>query len=78
MYPTYLQQQKGFSPHRTSDFYGRFSMVGAILGGLTFGHLFRSLRTAPRDGDGDLARRVIIPLWMFAPSLPLILAGGYF
>src|SRR3984893_9228227 len=37
MYPTYLQQQHGFSPHRVSDFTA-FSMAGAILGGLAFGY----------------------------------------
>ncbi len=37
MYPTYLQQQHGFTPQRTSDFTA-FSMVGAICGGLAFGY----------------------------------------
>ena len=76
MYPTYLQQQKGFSPHRTSDFTA-FSMVGAILGGLTFGHLSDRYGRRRAMVTAILLGVLIIPLWMFAPSLPLILAGGF-
>ncbi len=76
MYPTYLQAQRGFSPQRTSDFTA-FSMVGAIAGGLAFGYFSdrrgrrRAMRTALLLGV------VLIPLWMFAPYAPLILAGGF-
>ena len=76
MYPTYLQQQKGFSPHRTSDFTA-FSMVGAILGGLTFGHLSDLYGRRRAMVIAILLGVLVIPLWMFAPSLPLILAGGF-
>jgi MFS transporter, SHS family, lactate transporter len=76
MYPTYLQQQKGFSPHRTSDFTA-FSMVGAILGGLTFGHLSDRYGRRRAMVTAILLGVLVIPLWMFAPSLPLILLGGF-
>ena len=74
MYPTYLQEQRGFTPQRTSDFTA-FSMVGAIAGGLFFGFYSdrrgrrRAMRTALLLGV------VLIPLWVFAPSLPL--TGGF-
>jgi MFS transporter, SHS family, lactate transporter len=76
MYPTYLQQQHGFTPQRTSDFTA-FSMVGAICGGLAFGYF--SDRRGRRRGmvTALLLAVVMIPLWVFAPNLPLILAGGF-
>ena len=76
MYPTYLQHQHGFSPQRTSDF-TIFAMVGAICGGLAFGYFSdhkgrrRSMVTALLLGC------LLIPIWVFAPSLSLILAGGF-
>jgi SHS family lactate transporter-like MFS transporter len=76
MYPTYLQQQHGFTPQRTSDFTA-FSMVGAICGGLAFG--FFSDRRGRRRAmvTAVLLGVVMIPLWVFAPNLPLILVGGF-
>jgi MFS transporter, SHS family, lactate transporter len=76
MYPTYLQQQHGFTPQRTSDFTA-FSMLGAICGGLAVGYYSdhrgrrRAMMTALLLGV------VMIPLWVFAPNLPLILLGGF-
>jgi SHS family lactate transporter-like MFS transporter len=76
MYPTYLQQQHVFTPQRTSDFTA-FAMVGAIAGGLAFGYLSdyhgrrRAMVTAALLGC------LLIPIWVFAPNLPLILAGGF-
>jgi SHS family lactate transporter-like MFS transporter len=76
MYPTYLQQQHGFSPQRTSDFTA-FSMIGAICGGLTFGY-FSDRRGRRRAMVTALLLGVaMIPLWVFAPNLPLILVGGF-
>ena len=76
MYPTYLQQQRGFSPERTSDFTA-FSMVGAIAGGLAFG--FFSDRRGRRRAMATavLLAVFLIPLWVFAPNPPLILLGGF-
>jgi SHS family lactate transporter-like MFS transporter len=76
MYPTYLQQQRGFNPQRTSDFTA-FSMLGAIAGGLAFG--FFSDRRGRRRAmvTAVLLGALLVPLWIFAPNLPLILAGGF-
>ncbi len=76
MYPTYLQQQHGFSPQRTSDF-TVFSMVGAICGGLAFGYLSDRRGRRRTMVTAVLLATVLIPLWVFAPNLPLILAGGF-
>src|SRR6266571_2973163 len=76
MYPTYLQQQRGFSPQRTSDF-TMFAMIGAILGGLAFGYFsdYRGRRRAMVTAV--LLAALLTPLWVFAPNVPLILAGGF-
>ena len=76
MYPTYLQSQHSFTPERTS-YITAFAMVGAICGGLAFGYFSdrkgrrRAMVTALFLGC------VLIPMWVFAPTLPLILAGGF-
>jgi SHS family lactate transporter-like MFS transporter len=76
MYPTYLQQQHGFSPQRTSDFTA-FSMVGAICGGLAFGYFSDRRGRRRAMVTAALLGIVMIPLWVFAPNLPLILMGGF-
>jgi SHS family lactate transporter-like MFS transporter len=76
MYPTYLQQQRGFSPQRTSDFTA-FAMIGAISGGLAFGYFSDRRGRRRAMVTAVLLGALLIPLWIFAPSLPLILAGGF-
>jgi MFS transporter, SHS family, lactate transporter len=76
MYPTYLQSQHGFSPERTSDITA-FAMLGAILGGLTFGYFSDHKGRRLAMVTALLLGCLLIPLWVFAPSLPLIVAGGF-
>lgn len=76
MYPTYLQQQRGFNPQSTS-YFTAFSMLGAILGGLSFG--FLSDRKGRRRAMviAILLAVLLIPVWIFAPNPALILLGGF-
>src|SRR5437588_2927907 len=76
MYPTYLQQQHGFSPRRTSDLTA-FSMVGAICGGLAFGYFSDHKGRRRAMVTALLLGCLLIPMWVFAPNLPLIVAGGF-
>jgi SHS family lactate transporter-like MFS transporter len=76
MYPTYLQHQHGFSPQRTSNFTA-FAMVGAILGGLAFGYFSDHKGRRRAMVTALLLGCLLIPIWVFAPNLPLILAGGF-
>jgi SHS family lactate transporter-like MFS transporter len=76
MYPTYLQQQHAFSAHRVSDFTA-FSMLGAMLGGLAFGYFSDRRGRRRAMVTAVLLGVLVIPLWVFAPNLPLILAGGF-
>ncbi len=76
MYPTYLQHQRGFSPQRTSDFTA-FAMFGAICGGLAFGYFSDRKGRRRAMVTALLLGCLLIPMWVFAPNLPLILAGGF-
>jgi SHS family lactate transporter-like MFS transporter len=76
MYPTFLEKDWGFSPQARSAITA-VSMCGAIAGGILFGLL----------SDRWGRRRTIIlafalavlsiPLWAFAPSLALLVAGAF-
>lgn len=76
MYPTFLEREWGFGP-RSRAALTAFSMVGAISGGIVFG------RWSDRIGRRKaivlaLGLAVLmIPLWAFAPSLPLLVAGAF-
>jgi SHS family lactate transporter-like MFS transporter len=76
IYPTFLQQQRHYTV-RTTAIITALSMLGAIAGGLLFG-LFsdrRGRRLAMRTAL--LGAMLVIPLWAFAPNLPVILAGAF-
>ena len=76
MYPTFLQREWGLGPKARAALTA-FSMVGAITGGVIFG--LRSDRIGRRRtivlalGLAIL----VIPLWAFAPTLPLLVAGAF-
>jgi SHS family lactate transporter-like MFS transporter len=76
MYPTFLQQQRHFSPQQTAGI-TIISMIGAIVGGILFG-LF-SDRSGRRRAmaTAALCGVLLVPLWVFAPSTPLIVAGAF-
>jgi SHS family lactate transporter-like MFS transporter len=76
MYPTFLQRQWHFTPARRSAITA-FSAVGAILGGIVFGHLSdkwgrrRAIIAALVLGIG------MIPVWAYAPSQLLLILGAF-
>ncbi|PYS82170.1 MAG: MFS transporter [Acidobacteria bacterium] len=76
MYPTFLERDWGFSPQMRSLVTG-ISMVGAITGGLLFGLL--SDRWGRRRAMilAFVLAVLVIPLWAFAPSLALLVAGAF-
>src|SRR5919199_1198331 len=76
MYPTFLQRDWGFSPQARSAITA-FSMVGAIIGGVLFG-LYSDRRGRRRAMILAFVLAIlIIPLWAFAPSLALLVAGAF-
>ena len=76
MYPTFLQRDWGFSPQARSAITA-VSMVGAIMGGILFGLL--SDRWGRRRAMilAFACAIVVIPLWAFAPTLALLVAGAF-
>jgi SHS family lactate transporter-like MFS transporter len=75
LYPTFLQRQRHFGVNATALITG-LSMIGAILGGLTFGH-FSDRKGRRRSMVWAVLLAVAaVPLWMMAPNQPLILLGA--
>jgi SHS family lactate transporter-like MFS transporter len=76
LYPTFLQRQWHFSPARRSAITA-FSAVGAIIGGIVFGHFSdkwgrrRAIITALVLGI------FLIPVWAYAPSQLLLIVGAF-
>jgi SHS family lactate transporter-like MFS transporter len=76
LYPTFLERQWHFSIGRRAVLNG-ISMVGAIVGGTLIG-LFSDWWGRRRAIVAALLGAVlVIPLWIFAPSMPLLFAGAF-
>jgi SHS family lactate transporter-like MFS transporter len=76
LYPTFLQQQRHFDPHKTAVI-TMISMVGAILGGLLFGHLSDLHGRKKMMALAVILAVVLIPLWLLANGSFLIALGAF-
>jgi len=76
LYPTFLQQQKHYSPHETAII-TMVSMVGAILGGLFFGYLSDLYGRRKMMATAVILAIVLIPLWLLAGGSILIALGAF-
>src|SRR5438477_799757 len=76
MYPTFLERYWGFGPAQRMTVTA-ISMVGAIIGGLFFGFLSDRFGRRRAMIGALLCAIVAIPLWAFAPSLALLIAGAF-
>lgn len=76
MYPMFLQRQWHFTPALRSAITA-FSGIGAILGGLIFGHFSDKWGRRKAIIIAFLLGILMIPLWAFSPSLPLLVAGAF-
>lgn len=75
-YPTFLQSQRGYSPGMTT-LITVISMIGAIAGGILVG-LYSDRRGRRRAMVIAVSMAIVlIPLWVAAPSLLLIIAGAF-
>ncbi len=75
MYPTFLQRDWGFTPSGRAALTA-LSMVGALAGGVICG-LFSDRLGRRRTIVLALCCAVlVIPLWAFAPSVPLLVLGA--
>jgi SHS family lactate transporter-like MFS transporter len=76
LYPTFLQRDWGFTPERRAALTA-FSMVGALAGGVLVGLVSDRLGRRRSIALALVGSLVVIPLWAFAPSLALLVAGAF-
>jgi SHS family lactate transporter-like MFS transporter len=76
LYPTFLQKQRQFTPHKTAII-TMISMVGAILGGLVFGHLSDKYGRKRMMAVAVILAILIIPLWMYNGGSFMIALGAF-
>jgi MFS transporter, SHS family, lactate transporter len=76
MYPTFLQRDWGFTPTERATLTA-FSMVGALTGGVICGLYSDRLGRRRTIGLALIGAVAVIPIWAFAPSLPLLVAGAF-
>jgi len=76
LYPTFLQQQRHFNPHTTAVI-TMISMVGAILGGLLFGHLSDLYGRKRMMATAVILAIFIIPVWLLAGGSFWIAVGAF-
>ena len=76
MYPTFLQRDWGFTPARRAALTA-FSMLGAITGGVLVGLVSDRLGRRRSIALSLVGALAVIPLWAFAPSLAVLVAGAF-
>lgn len=75
LYPTFLQQQRHYTPRETADI-AMLTMAGAILGGIIFGYISDRIGRKKTMISAVSLCMVSIPLWIAAPTTPLLITGG--
>ncbi len=75
-YPLFLESQLRFSRQTTSTVTMIF-MFGALLGGMVFGAISERIGRRKAIVLASLLALPIVPLWVFAPSLPLLTLGAF-
>jgi len=76
LYPTFLKRQWNFGVTERAVLNG-ISMVGAILGGTLTGWLSDRWGRRRAIITALLGATIVVPLWAYAPSLPLLFAGAF-
>ena len=76
MYPTFLERQWGLGVSARAGVTA-CSMAGAIVGGTLVGWLSDRIGRRRAMIGSLLLATAMVPLWAFAPSLPLLIAGAF-
>src|SRR5882762_762858 len=76
MYPTFLQRDWGFSPQKRAALTA-FSMIGGIIGGLSFGYLSDRIGRRRSIVLALVLAILVIPVWAFSPSLGGLVIGAF-
>src|SRR5881409_2153740 len=75
LYPTFLQRAFGFTPQRRAALTA-LSMVGALTGGVICGLWSDRIGRRRTIVAALVCAVLLIPLWAFAPSVPLLVCGA--
>ncbi len=76
MYPTFLQRQWHFAPaHRSAI--TAFSAVGAIIGGIVFGHFSDRWGRRRAIIVAFILGVAMVPVWAYAPNQFLLVTGAF-
>lgn len=76
MYPTFLQRQWHLSPSRRSAITA-LAGIGAILGGIAFGHLSDRWGRRRAIVTAFILGAVLIPVWAYAPNQVCLTVGAF-
>jgi SHS family lactate transporter-like MFS transporter len=76
LYPTFLQRARHFTVSSTAMI-SLISVVGAIVGGLVCGRYSDRLGRRKTMVICALLGILVIPLWLLAPTMPLIILGAF-
>jgi MFS transporter, SHS family, lactate transporter len=76
MYPTFLQREWHFTPSRRSAITA-FSGIGAILGGIIFGHISDRIGRRKAIVIAFALGAILIPVWAYAPNQLVLIAGAF-
>ena len=76
LYPTFLLQQRHFTPEHAAET-TMLTMVGAIIGGIVIGYCSDRFGRRRAMIGGALAALLVVPLWIAAPTSALLIAGGF-
>jgi SHS family lactate transporter-like MFS transporter len=76
LYPTLLPRDWGFTPQQRAALTA-VSMIGAIVGGVVFGMYSDRIGRRRAIVLALLLAILLIPLWAFAPSIALLVAGAF-
>jgi MFS transporter, SHS family, lactate transporter len=76
MYPTFLQREWHFTPQRRAVVTA-ISGVGAILGGIIFGHFSDQWGRRKTIIIAFVLGALVVPLWAYAPNQALLVLGAF-
>ena len=76
LYPTFLQKEMKFDPHTTA-MVTIISMIGALCGGIFFGHVSDRVGRRRAMVTAVLLAAALIPLWIFPQRFALLVLGAF-
>jgi len=76
MYQTFLGEQRHYGVTQKSTI-GIIYAFGAICGGMVVGHLSQKFGRRRLIIVAAMLGAILIPVWVFAPTLSLLVAGGF-